>query len=170
MKDKRQRMALIWPPYPMYADPALAGALLAAASQGYHTAPSPYSFYAARFSPYGHPSPLHRPQPQTYAPAPPPPHMIAYPGLSSSPPSAVPTGYTSIPSYPRPTPIPSMPQLSPAQSDTSSSDCDSYNNNNNKLQTPAPIKLAPHYTESKLQVKSAPKLFQPYKNDVSEKV
>ncbi|XP_011493874.1 PREDICTED: segmentation protein even-skipped [Ceratosolen solmsi marchali] len=93
MKDKRQRMAFVWP-YPMYADPTLAGAILAAASASlppaaYHAGPtlpgghlSPgYSaaaaYYAARYSPYGThssgvagPGGLHRPHPQappTYA-------------------------------------------------------------------------------------------------------
>lgn len=52
MKDKRQRMALVWP-YAMYGNPALAATLLA-----YHHHPGfanpglGHAFYASRFSPY----------------------------------------------------------------------------------------------------------------------
>ncbi|NP_001128395.1 even-skipped [Nasonia vitripennis] len=98
MKDKRQRLALVWPYPAMYADPAFAGAIIAAAQASlppaaYHTGPTGipgahiaqgYSaaaaYYAARYSPYGNPGAasqagaLHRPHPQQASY--PHPHMV----------------------------------------------------------------------------------------------
>lgn len=85
-----------------------------------------------------------------------------------------------------------MPQLSPANSDASSSDCDCSNNNNNnnnvqhhceKTSSPPavayklPAGLRPAYVPQQTNIvvpkstKQEPKLFQPYKlsNDISEK-
>jgi hypothetical protein len=169
MKDKRQRMAFVWP-YPMYADPTLAGAILAAASASlppaaYHTGPtlpgghlSPgYSaaaaYYAARYSPYGShtagvagPGGLHRPHPQAPpayathphvmsaghhgAPPPPPPlaslHLsgLGMPGgpAAYGPTAQLPINGAATPVHYRPGSM--LPQLSPAHSDASSSDCD----------------------------------------------
>ncbi|XP_023247869.1 nuclear hormone receptor FTZ-F1-like [Copidosoma floridanum] len=93
MKDKRQRLS-IWP-YPLYADPQLTSALLAASMTipGYSpiTPPGPShygptyataAYYAARFSPYGA-TPLshhhHRPHAHHgYAAA--HPHLLTAPG------------------------------------------------------------------------------------------
>ena len=231
MKDKRQRMAFVWP-YPMYTDPALAGALLAAASSyhlspavaGGHLAPgygaaasAPY--YASRYSPYGmHASPgsgaLHRPHPQPAAyPAahmlPAAPHhpalpQLHLPGLAAVPPAAAPAApAASPPSYRGAAPS-LLPQLSPAHSDASSSDCDcappqqGSPGQPEKLKLPAGLALAAagqlHSIQSAFESKplppppagyaaaaqtglplgkptriEAPKLFQPYKNDISEK-
>lgn len=87
MKDKRQRLALIWP-YPIY-DPSVAGAILAAASAypaghfaaGYGVGSAPY--FGGRYSPYGSPATaLHRPHVHQAA-APTYPHLLAHPGMPS---------------------------------------------------------------------------------------
>lgn len=148
MKDKRQRMALVWP-YAMYSDPALTATLLAASlpppayhhpglpgphASSYGPAASAAAFYASRFSPYQAPSALHRPSHHPQAPTYPPHHhsnSYLQPGsIGVSPSLHVP----SAASYPTPVasealspvyrPILSSQSYSPPHSDASS-DCDS---------------------------------------------
>lgn len=152
MKDKRQRMSMTWPFHVAYSDPALAATLLAAAGSlphipyppipttlpaTAHLAPSasPFSAYY-RYPPGYHASGgpvhvLHRPpRPNPYLPGPLIPHpsmpTIHMLGMSSGPVTSFnptplnnpTTTTTSSVTYPR------REELSPGNSDTSSSECD----------------------------------------------
>ncbi|KAJ8681407.1 hypothetical protein QAD02_017194 [Eretmocerus hayati] len=214
MKDKRQRMALVWP-YPMYTDPALAGAILAAASAASQLQPSPtaasaypghsptphsphghhphhlgsYAAYyaAARYSPYAAAAAaaLHRPHPTspisptTPTSAVPPLHLATgFPGPAGY--GCSPIGSPISPTTPLSHALlaqPQPPQLSPAHSDASSSnDCSPVEGKKQgtaallrgSVSYPSHLQFAPVMapTPTKLE---PPKLFQPYKNDISER-
>ncbi|XP_058810083.1 segmentation protein even-skipped [Phymastichus coffea] len=145
MKDKRQRMAVVWS-YPMYPDSALA--LLAAASlptPGYNPGAAAAAATAhqlaqvpgygvvaahyARYAPYGLHSSMHRPHtqlPATYPSQPPPSYQQPHHGFQQ-----LTAAYQNSSQPPlRPSPMLAQPQLSPANSDAGSSSSD-YNCNAN---------------------------------------
>lgn len=173
MKDKRQRMAMAWP-YAVYTDPAFAASILqaAAASAGvgglaavaagagsYHYPPA---YYGHRYVPYPPPPP---------PPPPPPQYCRLSPAHSDA----------------------SAATLSPEHRDPSPDDCDGSSSCRCGIVNcvtgvgvgrfaPPPVSLLPptpllvtatpeSLATSKAMVLSdqPKKLFQPYKNDVSEK-
>ncbi|XP_054290590.1 segmentation protein even-skipped-like [Macrosteles quadrilineatus] len=156
MKDKRQRMAMAWP-YAVYTDPAFAASILqaaAASASGLAAVaanyPYPPAYYPPRYAPYPRPA---FPMPDMEAPLLPPPQFC---------------------------------HLSPSHSDTSVSptpdNCDGssscrcgiINCVTGRYPTapvPVPTSLPPPSVPSDtLKLSEQPrKLFQPYKNDLSEK-
>lgn len=149
MKDKRQRMAMAWPAYAMYADPTLAATLLAAATglppipysaPANHFNPAAYpvaaaAAYYARYAPYNtaNTSP-HRPHPRNAPVYPTHPSVMPQPPLPSihlqsltvppMPSAAFPIG--SSPNV-NATYRPVLRDISPVHSDASS-DCDCTGN------------------------------------------
>lgn len=194
MKDKRQRMALVWP-YVMYSDPNLTATLFAYQHPGLIPNPalghSPYPLYASRFSSY--------PIPASSTQYPHPPHHHHHPSLLQQHPTglplfhhqALPPKFSQGPVYRQ-----SLPHRNCSSSHSeASSDCEStptaINLNNNfdesrikkeveeytvKGSPSPPFKYplsfrnsTPTYSTSPSSAKTPTKLFQPYKNDVPER-
>lgn len=182
------------PPNPYHPNPAMTAAHLGVPTS--YPAAAAAAYYASRYSPYqgspggvsnGLASALHRPHPQSPAYHPhllQPHHSISSLHLSGLGVHSVSNGYVSTPtsqanittaSY-RPA---HLPELSPANSDASS-DCDCagsvHHHHAQQLQsrdkTP-PLKLPagltiPAQIQNLHNKIEHPKLFQPYKSDVSE--
>ncbi|KAJ4439832.1 hypothetical protein ANN_07960 [Periplaneta americana] len=169
MKDKRQRMAMAWP-YAVYTDPAFAASILQAAAASAGGLPgiaaaaaaaaygSPYSYYHphARYGPYPPPlpPPPHRPQP--YLP-PPPPFTLR---------TGSPAGAGHSPRSEN-----STPTLSPPATNNNDDNCDGSPScrcgivNCVTASTPSLLMT----TALKSPHTEPPKLFQPYKTDVTER-